>query len=94
MKLLRRRPDPRPEIGALSHRARGVIAASLSLAMLAASGCAGDEPSDGGLSCGAGTMEVDGACVPADPGPGPGVTCGAGTEEVDGACVPAGPGVS
>ncbi|KYF63158.1 redoxin domain-containing protein [Sorangium cellulosum] len=63
-------------------------AALLALVIVASSACADDDPASGaGLSCGPGTEEVDGACVPAATSPG--VTCGEGTEEADGACVPA-----
>jgi peroxiredoxin len=48
--------------------------------MLALPGCTRE-----GVSCGAGTREVDGACLPAEINPE--LTCGEGTKEVDGACV-------
>ncbi|WP_437929231.1 redoxin domain-containing protein [Sorangium sp. So ce291] len=66
-------------------RRRAVLPA---LVMVASSACGGDDAVSGtGLSCGPGTMEAGGACVPAATSPE--VTCGEGTEEVDGECVPA-----
>ncbi|WP_437683343.1 redoxin domain-containing protein [Sorangium sp. So ce131] len=56
------------------------------LVMLALPACADDPPSETGLSCGPGTKEVAGACVPAATSPG--LTCGEGTADVDGQCVP------
>ncbi|WP_438008751.1 redoxin domain-containing protein [Sorangium sp. So ce321] len=65
-------------------RRRAVLPA---LVMVASSACGGDDAVSGaGLSCGPGTMEAGGACVPAATSPE--VTCGEGTEEVDGECVP------
>ncbi|KYF85325.1 alkyl hydroperoxide reductase [Sorangium cellulosum] len=64
-------------------RRRAVLPA---LVMVASSACGGDDTVSGtGLSCGPGTMEAGGACVPAASLE---VTCGEGTEEVDGECVP------
>ncbi|MGK3966185.1 redoxin domain-containing protein [Sorangium sp. So ce118] len=65
-------------------RRRAVLPA---LVMVASSACGGDDAVSGtGLSCGPGTMEAGGACVPAAASPE--VTCGEGTEEVDGQCAP------
>ncbi|AUX43340.1 alkyl hydroperoxide reductase [Sorangium cellulosum] len=59
------------------------------LVMFALPACADDDPpSETGLSCGPGTKEVAGVCVPATTDPG--LTCGEGTADVDGVCVPTG----
>jgi hypothetical protein len=64
-----------------------VAAAALAglVAMLAA-GC-GSGSSGDGLDCGEGTVEVAGACVPANP-----LVCGEGSTEIDGECVATGGG--
>ena len=58
----------------------------LSIAFIVA-GCGDDaKPSSGsGVSCGPGTVQRDGACVPESQA---GLECGEGTVEEDGLCVP------
>jgi hypothetical protein len=53
------------------------------LAAAGAAACA--EPTENDLTCGPGTIESAGQCVPDDP-----LACAPGTAEVDGACVPDG----
>lgn len=87
MKLIQPRSTINVSRGQPHDRERSVTA-SLSLFIpailtLALSGCMVE---GGGVSCGAGTRESAGTCVPVETGPG--LSCGAGTIEVDGACVP------
>lgn len=58
----------------------------LSLALALASSACGEPAPENTLQCGAGTVEVDGACVASDGDPG--LICGDGTQAIDGECRP------
>jgi hypothetical protein len=55
-----------------------LVLVALAVSTISLAGCGG-----GGPECGAGTIEVDGECVPDDP-----LSCGDGTVEQDGVCIP------
>ena len=65
---------------------RLIISASALALVLSTLACSGGGSSSGGSSgstCGNGTTEVDGTCVPTNT-----ITCGTGTVEMNGTCVP------
>jgi hypothetical protein len=64
-------------------KAKLALVGILGAGVLAFAGCGGDD--DDGLTCGPGTVEQDGQCVPTDD-----LECATGTVEVDGECVPDG----
>ncbi len=62
----------------------------LTLLCLPLVSCGGSDPAGTTITCGTGTVEMDGVCVPDGTPPPDGLTCGTGTHEANGECVPDG----